>query len=50
MLISKAEMSGAEGNTYIIDVKDLKTNVGAADDVFNFDQAKHPGVDVIDLR
>ena len=48
MLISKAEMSGAEGNTYIIDVKDLKTNVGAADDVFNFDQAKHPGVDVID--
>lgn len=50
MLISKAEMAGADGNTYIINVKDMKTNVGASDDIFTFDASKHPGVDVIDLR
>ncbi|PTN09381.1 outer membrane lipoprotein carrier protein LolA [Mangrovibacterium marinum] len=50
MLISKAEMAGADGNTYIIDVKDMKTNAGITDDVFTFNVAKHPGVDVIDLR
>ncbi|WP_163713979.1 LolA family protein [Mangrovibacterium lignilyticum] len=50
MLISKAEMFGQEGNVYIVDVNDLKTDVDAPDSIFDFDKAKHPGVDVVDLR
>jgi len=50
MLIKKAEMIGQEGNNYIVKVNDLKTNVAADDYVFVFNAAKHPGVEVIDLR
>jgi len=50
MLISKAEMFGQEGNNYIVKVNDLKTNVDAPDALFNFEKAKHPGVEVVDLR
>jgi len=50
MLIKKAEMIGKEGNNYIVLVNNLQTNVPANDNMFVFDAAKHPGVDVIDLR
>ena len=50
MLIKKAEMTGKEGNNYIINVNDLKTNVPADDKLFIFDAGKHPGVETVDLR
>ncbi|WP_372773850.1 outer membrane lipoprotein carrier protein LolA [Mangrovibacterium sp.] len=50
LLIRKAEMYAQEGNVYIIRVNDFKTDVQAPDAMFSFDKAKHPGVDVIDLR
>ena len=50
MLIKNAEMFGQEGNSYIVKVNDLKTNIAATDALFNFDKGKYPGVDVIDLR
>jgi len=50
MLIKKAEMTGKEGNNYIINVKDLKTDVPADDNLFIFDAGKHPGVETVDLR
>lgn len=49
-LIAKADMIGKDGNTYIIKVNDMKTNVPAADTVFSFDKSKYPGVEVVDLR
>jgi len=50
MLIRRADMFAKEGNVYVVNVKDLKTNVEAPDVIFNFDKAKHPGVEVVDLR
>ncbi|MEL7589458.1 MAG: outer membrane lipoprotein carrier protein LolA [Prolixibacteraceae bacterium] len=50
MMVIRAEMSGAEGNDYIVRVNNLKTNVPADDRLFIFDVSKHPGVEKIDLR
>jgi len=38
------------GNRYVYTVNSLKPNVSLTDGQFVFDQAKHPGVEVIDLR
>ncbi len=50
MLIQSAEMFGKEGNNYTVRVNNMKTNVPAADGLFTFDAAKHPGVEIVDLR
>lgn len=50
MMIRKAEMYAQEGSTYIVKISDLKTNSEVPASTFKFDQASHPGVDVIDLR
>ena len=50
MLIKKAEMFSEEGNCYIINVTDFKTDVSVDDSSFVFDVANNASVDVIDLR
>lgn len=50
LLIKKAEMVGREGNNYIVQVDDLKTDVPASSSDFEFDQGKYENVEVIDLR
>lgn len=50
MLIRQAEMVGKEGNSYLVLVEDLKTNVPLKDSDFEFKAEDHPGVEVIDLR
>ncbi len=47
---AKIEQIGKDGNNYIIDIKKMETNLPASDSMFVFDTAKHPNVDVIDLR
>lgn len=47
---AKIEQIGKDGNNYIIDIKKMETNVPATDNMFVFDTAKHPNVEVIDLR
>ncbi len=50
MLIKKAEMTGKEGNNYIIRINDMKTDVPVDDKLFVFDAGKYPGVETVDLR
>ena len=50
LLIKKAEMIGREGNNYIVQVEDLKTNVPAGDSDFVFNSSQYKDVEVIDLR
>ncbi len=38
------------GNRYIYTVSTMKTNAALADNLFTFDKAKYPGVEVVDLR
>lgn len=47
---AKIVQIGKDGNNYIVDIKKMETNVPASDSMFTFDTAKHPNVDVIDLR
>jgi outer membrane lipoprotein-sorting protein len=48
--IGKITQIGKDGNNYIIDIKKMEVNVPAEDSVFTFDAAKHPKVEVIDMR
>lgn len=48
--IAGATMFGTEGNRYIIKVKNMNTSKKYPESTFVFDTAKHPGVDVIDMR
>ena len=41
---------GKDGNNYTVVVKSMKTNIPMDDSTFIFDTAKHPDVDVIDMR
>ena len=41
---------GKDGNNYIIQIKNFKSNVPLRDDRFKFDVEKHKGVEVIDMR
>lgn len=50
MLIKRAEMIGKEGNNYIVEVNDLKTDVPTKDSDFVFDKSKFKGAEVVDLR
>lgn len=48
--ISKIMQLGKDGNNYIIDIKEMKTNVPVEQSMFEFDEEAHPDVDVIDMR
>ncbi|MBN1768646.1 MAG: outer membrane lipoprotein carrier protein LolA [Prolixibacteraceae bacterium] len=48
--INKAIMTGTDGNTYIISIKNFKTEQKYPESTFAFDTKKHPSVNVIDLR
>lgn len=41
---------GKDGNNYIIQIKNFKSNVPLRDDRFKFDVGKHKGIEVIDMR
>jgi outer membrane lipoprotein-sorting protein len=48
--IAKVSQIGKDGNNYIIDIKNMKTDVPCEPSMFSFDKKKHPDVDVIDMR
>lgn len=48
--IGKITQIGKDGNNYIIDIKKMVVDVPANDAEFTFDTAKHPKVEVIDMR
>jgi len=48
--IAKAQTFNKDGNTYILVLKSMKTNVELKDDYFKFDKSKHPGVVMNDMR
>ena len=48
--IAKAQTFNKDGNTYILVLKTMKTNVDLKDDYFKFDKAKYPGVQMNDMR
>lgn len=48
--IAKAQTFNKDGNTYILVLKSMKTNVEFKDDYFKFDKAKYPGVEMNDMR
>ena len=50
MMLDKAILYSTDGNQYGIDVKKMNTNVDFQDSDFVFNAAKHPDVEVIDLR
>ena len=48
--IAKAQTFNKDGNTYILVMKSMKTNVDFKDDYFKFVKAKYPGVEMNDMR
>jgi outer membrane lipoprotein-sorting protein len=48
--IAKIEQIGKDGNNYIIEIKEMETNVPVEPSFFIFKTEDHPDVDVIDLR
>ena len=48
--IAKAQTFNKDGNTYVLVLKSMKTNVELKDDYFKFDKTKYPGVEMNDMR
>ncbi len=48
--IAKAQTFNKDGNTYILVLKSMKTNMEFRDDYFKFDKSKFPGVEMNDMR
>jgi outer membrane lipoprotein-sorting protein len=48
--ISKIVQLGKDGNNYIINIKEMKTNVPVDPSMFMFNAEAHPDVDIIDMR
>lgn len=48
--INKAIMSGTDGNTYIVAIKNFKTEQKYPESTFTFDTKKNSSVNVIDMR
>jgi len=48
--IAKAQTFNKDGNTYLLVLKTMKTNVDLKEDYFKFDKAKYPGVEMNDMR
>lgn len=49
-LIRAANMTGKDGNKYVVEITKFKTDGVYSDADFVFDPAKHKGVDVVDMR
>lgn len=50
MLIHGANMTGKDGNQYIVSIKEFKTEGVFKDSDFVFDPSQHKGVEIVDLR
>jgi hypothetical protein len=50
MLIRGANMTGKDGNTYLVSVSQFKTDGVYKDTDFVFDPKKYKGIEVIDMR
>ena len=50
MKIRKVHAFISDGNEFIYEIKDFKTNQNLPDSMFIFDEKIHPNVDVIDMR
>jgi outer membrane lipoprotein-sorting protein len=48
--VTKAEVSGKNGDSYEITITSFQTNQKLEDSFFRFDPKSHPGVELIDLR
>jgi len=48
--IAKISQIGKDGNNYIININNMKTNVPCKSSMFIFDKEEHPDVQVIDMR
>lgn len=48
--IKKIVQIGKDGNNYMIDINHMETNIPYDADMFIFDPANHPDVEVIDMR
>lgn len=48
--IAKAQTFNKDGNTYLLVLKSMKTNIDLKDDYFKFDKSKYPGVELNDMR
>ena len=48
--IVKAQTFNKDGNTYILVLKSMKTNMEFKDDYFKFTKSKYPGVEINDMR
>ena len=50
-MIQKVTSFGKDGNDVIITINSIKQPASVpADDFFKFDEKKHPGVEIIDMR
>lgn len=50
MQLNGIKQIGKDGNNYTILIKNMKTNTPMADNMFVFDEAANPDVDIIDMR
>lgn len=48
--ITKITQIGKDGNNYIINIRDMETDVPVEPSMFVFDTEEHPDVDIIDMR
>ena len=48
--IAKISQIGKDGNNYIINIKNMKTNVPCESSMFIFDEEENPDIQVIDMR
>jgi len=50
MQIFSVEYYGKDGNTYTIEINKLQSDLPMEDNIFTFDKAKFPKVEVVDMR
>lgn len=48
--LTEAEAAGKNGETYLVKLKEVRSEKNLPDSFFTFDRRKHPDVEVIDLR
>ena len=48
--IKKVHIIVGDGNEFIYEITDFKTNLNLPDSMFTFDETMHPNVEVIDMR
>ncbi len=48
--LTEAEAAGKNGETYLVKLKEVRSEKNLPDSFFTFDRKKHPEVEVIDLR